>query len=104
PEDFVYCVELANGSDALERYLRGETVIIEDGTVVNGGTEQGRVPEVRVKAYGEYVRNAAVAEERLSAPCCVAVSESGRSFVLGLGGISGGTVKNLYPKGWRRFA
>ena len=120
PEDFVYCVELANGSDALERYLRGETVIIDAGngveTVENNpetgendpekegdASEGNKIPEVRVKAYGEYVRNAAVAEERLSAPCCVAVSESGRSFVLGLGGISGGAVKNLYPKGWRRF-
>lgn len=90
PKDFAYRVELENGCPEIERYLKGETVVL-DGEGVS------------VKVYGEYVRKEALAEERVSEPCCVSVRTNGKSFVLGLGAISSGTIKNLYPKGWRRF-
>ncbi|MCR5693416.1 MAG: RsmF rRNA methyltransferase first C-terminal domain-containing protein [Clostridia bacterium] len=90
PKDFAYRVELEAGCPEVDRYLKGETVVV-DGEGVS------------VIVFGKQVRKEALAEERVSEPCCVAVKAGGRSFVLGLGAISSGTVKNLYPKGWRRF-
>ncbi len=90
PKDFAYRVELEAGCPETERYLKGETIVLSG---------EG----VKVKVFGEYVRKEALIEERVSEPCCVAVNSHGRSFVLGLGAIASGTIKNLYPKGWRRF-
>ncbi len=90
PENFTYLVELDRDSPEIERYLRGETVVVSGEGVT-------------VKVCGKAVRKEALFEERVSEPCCVAVKTRKKSFVLGLGAISSGTVKNLYPKGWRRF-
>ena len=91
PGDFTYNIILNNNSGAMWRYLRGETVLLEDGDVI-------------FTVNGETVNKAASAEERLSAPCAVSVREKGSDFIIGLGHVTGGAVKNLYPKGWRRFS
>ena len=91
PEDFVYDIILENNSAVMWRYLRGETVLLDDG-------------DVCFTVNGENVSKAASAAERLSAPCAVSVREKGAVFIIGLGHVTGGSVKNLYPKGWRRFS
>lgn len=90
PSDFAYLVELDANAPETERYLKGETIVVSG-------------EDVNVKVFGKTVRKEALFEERVSEPCCVAVTSGGASFVLGLGAISSGTIKNLYPKGWRRF-
>ena len=89
PENYNYSAELDIGSDALERYLRGETVVADGST--------------HFIIFGKEYDFEKVAAERLNEPCCVAVRAGSRRFILGLGIISGATIKNLYPKGWRRF-
>lgn len=89
PDDFVCSIVFDPKSDAVTRYLKGETISIDDDT--------------EIVIYGNKTKPETVIAENYKSPCAISVKAGDKSFVLGLGQLQGGTIKNLYPKGWRRF-
>lgn len=89
PEDFVCSIAFEPKSDAIARYLKGETIGLGD--------------DAEITIYGNNESLETVLNDNYKSPCCIAVKAGDNKFVLGLGQLQGTTVKNLYPKGWRRF-
>ena len=82
-EDFRIRIELAPDSDDMSRYLKGETLTVSE--------------EWRVFAEGMQVPASAVMGK--GGLCAVCAGP----FIVGMGRLENGMVKNLYPKGWRRM-
>lgn len=87
PEDFTLSVSFEPSSDEVTRYLKGETISFGENA--------------EFFAYGDKVADPVSAG--LHGLVAVCIKTNGKSFVLGLGSFANGTIKNMYPKGWRRF-
>lgn len=83
-DDFRLVVELSPGGNDINNYLKGETMIANDSwKVYRDGEELS--PE-------EFAKNA------VSGLCAVTTG----GFIVGMGQLGGMSMKNMYPKGWRR--
>ena len=80
--DFKSVIDLAPDRNDIQRYLKGETISsYEDTSVASRCGEKCSVTEL---------------PDGYAAVCA-------GGYIVGLGMIQGGVMKNLYPKGWRRM-
>lgn len=84
-EDFKLRIELSPDGSDINRYLKGETLTVNEAW--------------RIISEGKVFSGDAAVAEKLGGLCAVCAGK----FVVGMGQLSEGIVKNMYPKGWRRF-
>lgn len=89
PEDFNFYAVFDCDSERVSRYLKGETIEITEAD--------------SFFAYGTEYSSDVLAAENIRGNVAVCIKAAREIFVLGLGSLTGTVIKNLYPKGWRRF-
>ncbi len=89
--DFRLEVRLSPEGNDINNYLKGETMIANDSwRIFEGGNE---IP------FEEFSSATGADAKRFSGLCAVLAGD----FVVGMGQLNGMSMKNMYPKGWRRF-
>ena len=89
--DFRLEVRLSPEGNDINNYLKGETMIANDSwRIFEGGNEI---------SFEEFSSATGADAKRFSGLCAVLAGD----FVVGMGQLNGMSMKNMYPKGWRRF-